>query len=479
MIEIIKTYFLGTGAMQLKRIRVYTHIAALFLILSNLGKAERIHSDTNFQQCLEQNTFSIGQLGEDYRNLELKRLRNELEQQFPKRKAKTIKHIDAFIRLSAKDPRLQEKSEILANYLNELHGYSSSSSMKKNSLFKLWLKFNSPQLRSSLAIGRNERCIQGKDSNFDTFINPLKVEIRRQLSGHSSSRQVLNILEQVSFQPAGSKSFFGATADYQDKRHRICVNPEEATPLLVPKIIHELTHAKSLKLRRLNQLFSQSVSKWQSFHMQRDQAEAELYDFEDQIKKQYLSSLETDNLLPKLKANKILGFDQIFAELSKMQNDNPYNLKETVTRRSHSMKLVKFLELDRKSNELFEIMGKARSDYDVERYFDEHRAYLREYFAAVYLSKKHPEVFCKIWVPSYAQKRPVRFFETYLELESRLLSGKFSMWLADLYTFKTKSYIVNSLYKDEQKKEIKKEILKSAKAIVSSQLKQETLTTVR
>ena len=461
--------------MQLPYNKFYIHIVVLCLVLPNLSKAERVHSDTNFYQCLEQTTFLTEKLGGEHRDSELNRLKSELIQRFPKKKSEIINKIQSFIRINKKDPEMQNKNEEFAIYLNQIYGYPSSPSIKKSALFNLWLKFARADLRSSLGIGRSERCIQGDDAKFKAFMTPLKVEIKRVLSDHSSSREVLKLLDEVSFETAGSKTFFGATADYQNNKPRICVNPEEAIPLLVPKIIHELTHTKNLKMRQLNLIFSQAASEWQSIHIQQDQAEAELYDFEDNIKKQYLTKLETDNLIPKLKSKNLVGFKEIFEALSQMQNQNPYNMNEAATRKLHSRKIAKFIELDRKSDKLFKQMAKARSNYDIERFLDEHRAYLKEYFAAVYLSRKQPEVFCKIWVPSYAQKRPVRFFEAYLELESRLLHGNFSKWLGDLYTFKTKSYVISSLYKNERTKEIKKPILDSARAIISSQLKQEKL----
>ena len=465
--------------MQLKRTRVRTQIATLCLILPNLSKAERNHSDTNFNQCLEQNTIKVGKLGEGYRKQELERIKKLLIHKFPDKKNDISKNFKEFTDISAKDPSLQEKSESLSHFLNELYNNSKSDPTKKSSLYNLWLKYNSPNKRSSLGIGRSDRCIQGLDSNFKALTPSLKTEVRRLLSGHNQSRQVLSALEQVNFQPAGSKAYFGATADYANKKARICINPEEAIPLLIPKLIHELTHVNSIKLRNLKQLFSSAAAHWQSFHMQKDQAEAELYDFEENIKKQHLASLETDNLLPKLKSKNLKGFDEVFTELSKMQKENPYTQKETISRRSHSMKLVKFISLRNKSDELLKKMEAARTNYDIERFYDEHRAYIREYSTAVYLSKNQPKIFCKIWVPSFAQKRPVRFFEAYLELESRLLSGKFSSWLADLYTFETKSYVPSSLYQDENKKKIKEEVLASAQSIIYSQLKGEKLLKIR
>lgn len=461
--------------MQSKRTRVYTHMAALCLILPNMSNAERIHSDTNFEQCLAQNSFLVEKLGEANRKHELERIRIELTHKFLTQTKAVDEAISRFSAIKLSDQSLQVKSETLANFINQVYGFPSAKATKKNNLFRLWLQFNSASSRSSIAIDRSDRCVQGDDSNFKAFIAPLKAEMRRLLSGHPSSKQVLQMLDQVKFQAAGSKTFFGATADYVNKKPRICINPEEATPLLVPKLVHELTHVQSSKLRNLNQQFSNAAGQWQVFHIQKDQAEADLYDFEDKIKKQYLTSLETDNLLPKLREKNLGGFDEVFAELSGMQKENPYTFQENIARRNHSLKLVKLISLSRKSDSLLKKMEGARTNYDIERFLDEHRAYLREYFAAVYMSKKHPEVFCKIWVPSFAQKRPVRFFEAYLELESRLLSGKFSSWLANLYTFKTKSYIASSLYEDENKKELKKEVLASAQKIISSQLKQEKL----
>lgn len=460
--------------MLLKRTRVNTHFAVLLTIISQISKAERLHSDTNFYQCLEQNKPSTTKLGEEHRNSELTKLKTQLKKLFPQQGIAIQKKIDRFIAVSAKDPKMQTESEELAHFLNQIHGYSKDTD-KKTDILQLWKKFNNPESRSSLAIGKSERCIQGKDPNFEEFIKPLKVEIRRLLHSHPSSRQVLSILDQVSLQPAGSKTFFGATADYQLKTPRICINPEEAAPLLIPKLIHELTHAKSSKLKHLNYQFTEAASKWQNIHLQKDQAEADLHDFEDLIKKDYIAKLETDTLVPQLESKGLVSYNQVFAELAKTAKDNPYQTQQMIGRRNHTMRLAKFMSLKSQSDKLFERLGNTRAKYDSERFLDEHRAYLQEYLAAVHLVHQKPEIFCKIWVPSHAQKRPVRFFEAYIELEGRLLEGSFSEWLADLYTFKTNSYIATSIYENEKERKIKKNLLSSAKEIISLQLKKENL----
>jgi hypothetical protein len=105
----------------------------------------------------------------------------------------------------------------------------------------------------------------------------------------------------------------------------------------------------------------------------------------------------------------------------------------------------------------------ARNRLDVERFIDEHRAYAAGLKSAWSLVKDYPDYFCRVWVPSYQEKKPVRFYQAFTKLEAQFSDGSFSEWLGNEYTFVATNYLQTSLYKSGEKGQgLKPDVLRRA-----------------
>ena len=344
------------------------------------------------------------------------------------------------------DSRRQVVSELLAIQLNRELAPPKDTFSKE--LVALWNRYRDPKTRAPISLDRADECIQEPDPIFQQFAAALRrvihlgLEDRTHLSsGLSQNLQVLPML------PAGTKAFFGATVNLGNSgRPRICVNPEEAPPLLVAKISHEMVHATNSALMERRQRFTRLVSQWHQQTAALAQIEEALIEFDDRL-------IDSENG----------GFDSIIDALpeSWLTDAEQKAAKKTIMRKlgAASFRMDKD---GRDQAKLLETWGKflgkkvelgksaatiaiERRILDQERFLDEHRAYLVSLKVAYSLVASEPEFFCTLWVPSFAARRPVPFFAAYLPLEARIKSGRLSQWLAETYVG-AKLYLPSSIY---------------------------------
>ena len=341
---------------------------------------------------------------------------------------------------------LSEQSSL---FLNE---HSLSEDLKRRLLFKSWVKFPAISDRSTTATGLRTPCIEKPDPKFKQYMKTILPLLRELFRDFKQGQGLLQGLDQVDFFPAGSQTMFGATADYSKEKSRICINPEESTPFLVSKIMHELTHALNIRSRTLLKSFNQKIQEWNQVSSLTENAEQKLYDFEAHIKDDAKNPPDTDSIMDSFRT-RTKADEKDFLKVLRSKKEA---YKKPEPRIQEHAKIFQewhqtIVNKKTKNQELLE----ARKNLDQERFIDEHRAYLIEYQSALFLVKQDPQFYCRLWAPSYAKGRPALFYETYLSLEKKFTEGQFSSWLADLYTEKSKSYMPESVYQFQSGKNTK------------------------
>lgn len=401
--------------------------------------------------CIDKVVVPFRPVRKDSRKQELARINAFLVERFPQYSKKLRPQLQAFASLRQKQAGFQDQSEKLSLLLNEILLSKKRRGFTK-SFWNLWSNFSSSNKRAPSGLGKAKACLNGKDAQFTFFISKLKPVLFQFLKENPTFVEELNFFAKVKFAPAGAKTYFGATTDRTTENPRVCINPEEAVPYLFPKIIHELSHAKSELLEKLNSRYKSLLGEIKNLQGQLEDVENLLFDFEDNLKEQYVDAFEADALMPWL--SKMNYKSQSLLQQGLKDRIGNLQIYKSSSYERHSKLLFSLYEITAKNSALLVRYKLFRKKFDRSRYLDEHVAYIKEYLAAVSLSEKDPDFFCRLWVPSYQYARPVRFFETYLDLEKRLFEGGFSQWLAEVYTFETKSYEVDSLFLQMKGKKI-------------------------
>lgn len=355
-------------------------------------------------------------------------------------KLQLISSLERLSKLDKQKPGFQDESEQSSLHLNR---HFLPDKFKLHPLYQGWLKFPTSSDRSDSAAGLQTRCIENPDIKFEQFIKTFRPLLLQLFHNFQLGQDLLRGLDKVDFLPAGKRSLFGASADYSKEKSRICINPEESTPFLFAKLMHELTHALNDTSRTLLKSFNQKIKEWNQVSSLVEASETLLYDFESNFNDSEQNLPDTDSMMESFRSQSKIDLKSVMNLLSSKKQ--AYKDPKTQIRQ-HSSLFVSWHEAVLKKKSENQALIESRKKLDQERFIDEHRAYLIEYQAAVFLVQESPEFYCRLWAPSFAKGRPALYYETYRSLEEKFFDGKFSEWLADLYTNKSNSYMPESIY---------------------------------
>jgi hypothetical protein len=428
--------------------------------------------DSPFRACDQKlASFSVGQEGIP-RLTYLESLQGAFKKQFPKDDAELNSTFLPVVQTMPDDIDHQSRLESLTILLNRLEFKEARLTEPMIALTKSFSLFNSPIKREPKSLGKKDECIRVPSRQFRDYAVVLRDSINTFFRSYDFSAPLVKTLEQTPMLPSGTRVFFGATTTHENDRAIICVNPEEDTILAIPKIMHELVHVNNKTVAALAARYDLSRKKWQISKTAFAAIEAELVKFDDHVDK--TSEMDSDNLR-ELVGDLDTSHPEVILSILTKTNDknNPYL---DLTLAAGFAKQTKLLaqwkstatqvELDK--NEAIS----NRTELDVERFFDEHGAYGVGLKAAWAMINENPEYFCRAWVPSYQEKRPVRFFQSFEKLESQIYEKTFSAWLANEYSFVASNYLKTSLFPDgEKEKGLKPELEKKGQQILKQEFR--------
>lgn len=123
----------------------------------------------------------------------------------------------------------------------------------------LWLRYPSPALRTSAKERVKDTCLPlDGDANFRTYASGLAA-LMGDLADRSKALADLKAhIDLSTILPAGLLASFAATVSWKDPgQARICVNPEEAPPQILIRMMHELRHAMNKDMGRRHLAYEQ------------------------------------------------------------------------------------------------------------------------------------------------------------------------------------------------------------------------------
>lgn len=399
-----------------------------------------------FNICSSIQNISIGSLLPSQRKNEIENLKKVFSQN-----QLILDQLNILLQQDSEASGYQTDMESASMILNQFTEFKHAKFSKE--LDDFWKTYHQPKLRAPSAIGKDTECLSdNSDTQFKLFAQKLKNIIHSVFKSSPFNKPLLSeTLPSTLFLPAGSKTFFGATANLDgEQKKRICINPEEACPFLLPKLLHELTHAQNNELMQLRLSFSKLTNEWQKQLTITTENEEKLLEFDDNLESAAPISFdiltetqpESDPIEIKKWAenskNKISEHGS-YKDISKQEG-----LKKHLTLwQSYTDNLIELKKLALQIKSI-------RMTLDQQRFLDEHRAYINELKSAQWLVNQVPQYFCKLWVPSFAAKRPVPFYAAYLLLAEKFDKNQFSQWLAETYV-NAKLYLPTSIYVSEKK----------------------------
>ncbi|MEZ4741995.1 MAG: hypothetical protein R3B45_06070 [Bdellovibrionota bacterium] len=418
----------------------------------SLEKEKNYSFQSPFEQCKIYPRGKTAQENQKEEKKALYSLKAEFKKDYPLADSALNKIFDQVINTPPNKEDYQTSLEKLSNLLNKLDRPKIKLSSKAAVFIKTQNKFNSSKKRAPSALGKNDRCIKDNSKQFDEFSIGLRKSLKLYFSNHDFAKKLLTLMQNIRFFPSGSRVFFGATTARTKQKPHICINPEEETTLLLPKMLHELTHAQNKEIAILSEDFDQKKGLWRDTNKAFRKIDDQLRNFDKELSPD--SEIEAENmseLVEELTENQLSNIVQLLKETA--STNIPYSRIPTEKGFiQHAKLLQKWKETFEKEIETRKEAVKVRKQLDIMRYYDEHLAYAISLKAAYTLVKEDPDFFCQIWVPSYQKKRPVLFYQAYQDLEEKIHSQTFSHWLADLYTFETNNFLKESLYGEHSRK---------------------------
>lgn len=402
----------------------------------------------------------------------LKSMKSELKKQFLLNDADLNAGFAPAFELNPENPDYQIRLEELTVILNQLEFRKAKLTERATRTQRKFDLFNSAIKREPQASGRNDECLLSPSQKFLDYAAVLRDTTEDLLAGYAFGPPLIETLKKTNLLPSGSRVFFGATTNRSGGKIKVCLNPEEETALLIPKLLHEIAHASNKEIARQTVHYEESKARWLAAKKSFEDVEEQLLKFDDQVDKN--SDMNSENLRELV--SEIDSADQTVIR-SLLQrtavSKSPYlrhSLEHGIEAQSSLLSAWK-LKLDQLEQEKTAAV-KERTALDTARFYDEHIAYSVQLFAAWGMVQAEPEFFCRLWVPSFQQKRPVRFFQAFELLESQFYNGTFSDWLANEYSFVAPNYLKTSLYTDGLKDlGLRPEIRKRAREILAEQLR--------
>jgi hypothetical protein len=358
-------------------------------------------------------------------------------------------------KIQPKDPAFFSSVQHLSFLMNQIQFPKEKRTAEMNQILGLWEKFPTTASRSELGLGKNDGCLFEEDKKFSAYSQALKEVMKTVFAKTDVGKDMIPLIDQIELRPSGTQAFYAAAHRVEETpkgwKSVICINPDEAPPNLLVRMMHEYKHAQNKSLNGLHREYRKKFEDWATARKKFDAKQntlqkrfgelfngldGDVQDITDELEE--LDSDDQDAIV-----------EQLAGYVAEMASDefllNPEAFPEMTTNLSEWSKERKVLE--KSKIELLALKGKI----DVERYLDEHRAYAIDYHGGRQLVASMPKFFCELWVPSYRYQRPVRYFQIFQEVEHEVAQGRFSEWLANKYTFEGKSYLPQSLYTNGSK----------------------------
>ncbi len=439
--------------MLISSVLVGIFICCTVPLSKSYGNPQKLESGKRlFQFCQSELLIPEGPLGKEHIEKEFKRLERLFKIEYPLDVEKIDKAFGKLRKLPTGDSSYHHKLEELTLVLNQLTFNKNRPKGLAKRVISLWQAYPSAKRRSPSAMGRNEACLKTNiDKSFKAMNGELVAILKESFANQSFVNKQLKKLTSTDFLPAGSRTYFAALAQLDENNNmNICVNPEEAPPFLLPKYLHELTHAKNQELTRKKIDYNKALDDWRKAKKALDKADDELIKFNAELKSD--SEIDASNVMDQAVNISYPNLEKIRLMLKTTKAiKEPYlrfHLEKGI--HDHSILIMNWLYTLRKEHETSANMLKKRRNLDKSRFLDEHHAYFVSLKSALMIVKSQPEYFCRLWVPSYQQKRPIRFYQGYEHIEKHIKANSLGEWIADIYTLKSKMYLKDAIYKNGQ-----------------------------
>ena len=399
---------------------------------------------SSFTKCALYNQTGVSLSATSNRELYLKNLERHAKQAYPDLAIKIKSSFKKVRDTSIKDPGYQRQMESLSLVLNEAYQVQGVQNAK---IWKFWELFASSRRRAPEAKEKRQICIETSTTEFKNFRKKL-VDLlfyyfnSNQIFHHHLNYLKLNIDK---IYAAGELNYFGATVSQSTRNSiRLCINPEEAPPLLLPKMIHEITHATNKTLQSSHKAFKEIGKAYKKQVQLQDAAFDKLLEIEEHLKAD--SPIELDLMMDLLaKKSSIKQKELIETMRRRLGGLNPFKNKNLNTGiELYANALVEWKEKDKDQKSMYRKFLSAGINLDQLRFIDEHRAYAYELIAAWHLIDQFPNQFCSLWVPSFQLKRPARFPHVYLNIENLIKKNQVGKFLKKHYV-DTGSYLTEAI----------------------------------
>lgn len=382
-----------------------------------------------------------------------------------------------FVKITDAGKVLLETSTASQEYQRRLEAFtftlnaSRAKQYKNNVAWDLWNEFSSPANRSKNGLKDKTTCIIEDSIAFQQFRQKFLKTYSSYFSSSKFFQPQLDFLNKNlnSIFPSGHRAFFGATVSVSNGKNRLCINPEESPLLLLAKVSHETVHAINNEILKMKLVFYKKREKLVEARNNLEAKYDALINFEDYLTPDSALDIDTviDAIPPKMPDAKAKKFIQGYVsnatqEAKKVKSPFKGISDERGVKAYSELLHGWYTELGRKvqyQGELF----KFKARLDRLRFLDENRAYGHSLISAIHLLKNHPRDFCEILVPSFQAKKPVLFYEAYLDLQQHIQSGTLGKFIAESYISQG-AYLETAILNED--KEIKQSLQLEARKIL-------------